>query len=504
MRLRVASVVAAASLALAGCASSQPQPVPPPASPSTPAPALERYYGQELSWSDCGQHTECADLTVPKDYAHPEQGDVQIAVARYRSKDGALGSLVYNPGGPGGSGVEFAKAAPYVMSKDVLESYDFVSFDPRGVGDSDPVECLSDKQVDGMISADPAPDTRAEVTDLTKLARTFGQGCEQNSPAMLGFIDSESVVKDMDILRAALGEERLNFMGSSYGTKLGALYAQEFGPRVGRMVLNGVLPPNLTGDEIALGQAKGFDDALRRYVGWCQQQPECPVTGADVAAGTAKIQAFLARLADKPLDVGGRQFTEGLGIQGILFLLYYPYNGDWQALSTDLKAAFAGDAKPFMNLVDERMERRPDGSYNRNGNAYEALVAVSCLDGPAETDPAKLAQRAKDWAGEAPVFGAVMAWSGLVCLDWPVAPTGTPTPVTAQDAGPILVLGTKHDPATPYEWAVQLSDQLADAHLVTWDSDGHTAYANGSQCIDDAVDAYLLDGTLPEQGLVCT
>jgi len=491
---------------VSSCAAEAPASDPTLAPSVTEAPTdrLSRYYGQQLAWKDCGGRAECTDLTVPIDYSNLDAGDMSIAVARYVAKDNTLGSLVYNPGGPGGSGVDFAKQAPYVVPEKVLDKYDFVSFDPRGVGESDPIECLSDKRTDKLLGANPAPDSPEEIAELTKDATRFGKVCARKSPKIVGFVDSGSVVKDMDVLRSALGEERLNFLGSSYGTKLGALYAQEFGPNVGRMVLDGVMPPDLTGDEIALGQAKGFDDALRQFVAWCQkEQSDCPVAGDDVDAGVAKVQAFLAGLADKPLKVGDREFTEGLGTQSILFLLYYPYNGDWELLARHLRSAMAGDAGPLLEVLNQRIQRNADGSYARNGNSYDSLVAVTCLDVPAQSAPEVLAERATEWQKEAPVFGAAMAWSGMVCTDWPVAAKPAIGPISAEDAGPVVLVGTKHDPATPYEWAQRLAETLADSRLITWDADGHTAYSNGSTCVDDAVNDYLVEGTLPPKDLVC-
>jgi pimeloyl-ACP methyl ester carboxylesterase len=377
-----------------------------------------------------------------------------------------------------------------------------VGFDPRGVGRSAGVDCLTDAQLDKWIAADSDPATPAEQDRLMADAKAFGKACQKRSGGVLPYLGTESVVKDMDVLRAALGEERLNYLGFSYGTMLGALYADEFGPTTGRMVLDGVLPPSLTSSEIAEGQAKGFEDALRRYVADCQQKSDCPVAGDSVDAGVSKIQGLLTGLADKPLPAGnGEQLTQPLAAGAILYYLYFPSAGDWDSLSKGLTDAFAGDGSTLLDLYRTRLERNPDGSYRNN--SQEAFFAVTCLDRESDSTEAELAARADQWAQEAPTFGRYLAWSEAACAEWPVPGQGETRQVTAAEAGPIVVIGNTHDPATPLPWAQRLAENLADAHLIVWDSDGHTAYGNGSQCVQDAVDAYLVDGTLPAPDLVC-
>ena len=504
-RLLVRATLTAAVVAVAvGCSSAPSDPgatLPPPASVAPTPAALDPYYQQQLAWRDCEGGFECSELTVPKDYADPAKGDTRVAVLR-EPGDKPLGSLVVNPGGPGGSGVDYARAAKQVFSRQVTDNYSVVGFDPRGVGRSSAIDCVTDAQLDDWIATDGDPATPADEKDLMADAKAFGAACEKKSGDLLPFISTESVVKDMDVLRAALGEDRLNFVGFSYGTMLGALYADEFGETSGRMVLDGVLPPSLTSEEITLGQARGFEDALRRYVADCQKQSDCPVAGDSVDAGIKKIQDLLTGLEEKPLPAGdGEQLTQALAAGAILYYLYFPSAGDWDSLSKGLTDAFAGDGSTLLELYRTRLERDSDGKYRNN--AQEAFFAVTCLDRDEELTTADLAARADEWAQEAPTFGRYLAWSEAACAQWPIAGQGEPRQVTAAEAGPIVIIGNTHDPATPLPWAQRLADSMADAHLIVWDADGHTAYGNGSQCVQDAVDAYLVDGTLPEPDLVC-
>ncbi|MFN8124984.1 MAG: alpha/beta hydrolase [Candidatus Nanopelagicales bacterium] len=305
----------------------------------------------------------------------------------------------------------------------------------------------------------------------------------------------------MDVC-AALGEDRLNFIGFSYGTMLGALYADQFGETTGRMVLDGVLPPQLTTAEVTLGQAQGFEDALNRYVADCQEKSDCPVAGPDVGSGVKKIQDLLAGLDEKPLPAGdGEQLNQALAAGAILYYLYFPSSGDWDGLSEGLTDAFAGDGKKLLEMYRTRLERNSDGSYRNN--SQEVFYAVNCLDRDSDVSADELAARAEEWTQSAPTFGRYLAWSEAACAEWPVAGEGEPRQVTASEAGPIVIIGNTHDPATPLPWAQRLAESMADAHLIVWDADGHTAYGNGSQCVQDAVDDYLVDGTLPPPDLVC-
>ncbi len=509
-RAQWVTVGVAGLVALSACtggSEATPSPTPSSASPTASAgsdEALAAFYAQDVRWERCGGDFDCTTVEVPLDYSDPTGESIDLDVVRLRAKD-PQGSLVLNPGGPGGSGVEYARAARFVLTRDLVAAYDIVGFDPRGVVGSDPVDCVSDEVLYALYAADGTPDDAGEVADLERLSAEFGEGCAARSPDIAGHMDTESAARDMDILRAVLGDEKLNYLGKSYGTFLGATYAELFPERVGRVVLDGVLPSQLDADQVTLGQAKAFDLVLRRFVADCLTQDDCPLQG-DVEQGVAQIRGFIADLDQDPLPgVGRRKLNEALATYAILSYLYFPPT-DWEVLRFGLDVAFDGDGSVLMDMMDERIQRNSDGSFSDNGN--EAFYAVSCLDRPAVGDADHAARLQTQWATEAPVFGPYLAWGNLPCWEWPFGPG------TAQAAGdlpvyravgsdPILVVSTRYDPATPYEWGVQVADELDNARLLTYDGDGHTAYKSGSSCVDQAVDQYFIDGTLPDEGTEC-
>lgn len=495
MQWKRVAALAAAGL-LVGCAA---QPTPEPDRPEPPGPVpigLDDYYGQQVQWSGCGGGFECAEVIVPLDYEDPAgAGDLAMQVVRLPATGERIGSLLVNPGGPGGSGVEYARAARAIVSGDVLAAYDLVGFDPRGVGSTQPVDCLSDAELDELIVADPTPETAAEAAELVDLAGTVGPACVERSPAIVEWMDTRSVARDLDVLRAVLGEDRLDYLGKSYGTAIGTVYAEQFPENVGRFVLDGALPVDLSSEEVSRGQAVGFEEALGRFVADCPTHRDCPLTASDVPGGLAEVRAFLTGLESAPLPAGnGRELTEALGVTAVLYYLYFPPN-DWQLLRQGLGEAFAGDGSLLLAMLEQRLERDP-GTGEYRTNAQEAFHAVTCLDRSARTTD-EIARDADTWAAEAPTFGPYLAWSDAICAQWPIAPVAEPRAVAANGAPTILVLSTQFDPATPYQWGVRMAETFADAALVSWNGDGHTAYFNGSACVDDAVDAFLLDGVVP-------
>ena len=463
---------------------------------------LGQYYGQDLQWSPCGGDFQCAELQVPKDYDDPQgpAGDFGLQVLRSPSTGAApLGSLVVNPGGPGGSGVDYARAARAIVSPEVADAYDVVGFDPRGVVSSEPVDCLTDSELDVYLNVDPTPDDEQELQDVVGATAAMGQGCAERSPESYAWVDSESVARDMDVLRAVLDQEQLHYLGASYGTLLGATYSRLFPERVGRFVLDGALPPDLSAEDVSRGQAVGFEVALERFVAQCLGSSDCPLTG-DVDDGVAQIQQFLAGLDTQPLPaLPGRPLTEAWGAFAILYYLYFPPS-DWQQLIGGLEQAFAGDGSTLMQMLDSRVGRSPDGTYRDNGQ--EVFYAVNCLDHEVG-EVAEITQRAEDWSAEAPTWGPYLAYSDLVCAQWPVEPVNEPTQASASGTAPILVVSTQYDPATPYEWGPRLVEQLPGSALVSFNADGHTGYRNGSECVDAAVDATLLEGVLPDEDPRC-
>jgi pimeloyl-ACP methyl ester carboxylesterase len=469
-------------------------------------PRLAPFYSQHLTWSGCGGGFQCATLKVPLDYAQPTGTAIDLAVVRLRSAGGAprIGSLILNPGGPGGGGGGGGARPPppatQIVSDAVRAQYDVVGFDPRGVGASDPIRCLTGPETDQLLAVTGNPRTPAEVSQVVAESAVIGKNCHTREPALIDHLGTRNVGQDLDILRAALGDTKLYYLGKSYGTFIGATFAEEFPTHVGRMVLDGAVDPSLSADQMALGQALGFELALSRFVADCEKFTDCPLSGG-VVGGLAQIRGFVSGLATNPLPGDGkRQLVQALGVTGIVSALYDPTNG-WPALRTALTSAFTGDGSVLLQLVDFYTQRNSNGTFANNGT--DALYAVDCLDRPDETGPLQTAALATKWTVLAPTFGAYLAWGNLPCYNWPAAPADGPHTIAAPGSPPILVVGTTHDPATPYPWAKSLASQLSKGVLLTWTGDGHTAYRLGSPCIDSAVDRYLLSGVTPAVGTVC-
>lgn len=505
MRRSIVAGAVAVGLLLAGCTglTTSVTSAPPARGGADAPPGLDTYYGQQLAWRSCGTGFDCAQLRVPKDYDDPAGGgDFAVQVIRLRAENAKpIGSLVLNPGGPGGSGVDYGRAARSVVSDDVRRLYDVVGFDPRGVAGSDPVTCLTDEETDLLLEADPTPDTADEVQTLTARAATVGRQCLDRSPDIAPWMDTRSTAKDLDILRAALGDDRLNYLGKSYGTAIGAVYAEQFPRNVGRMVLDGALPVSLTSEQVSLGQAEGFERALQRFVQDCIGRADCPLSATTDQEGVVEIQRFLASLETDPMEVReGEALTEALASAALLYYLYFPPE-DWRKLREGLLAAYDEDGSVLLNMLYERLQRNQTTGRYAN-NAQDAFYAVSCLDRPASS-LADVEDREVSWSQLAPTFGPYLAWSDAVCAQWPITAVSRPRSIAAVGAGPILVVSAQNDPATPYEWGEAMAQEFDDAVLVSSNSDAHTSYRRGSRCVDDVVDAYLIAGDVPAEDPRC-
>ena len=474
-----------------------------PRTPPVGSEALAEYYEQSLRWSRCAGG-QCADLTVPLSYEKPDGETITIKVLRVPAtrKNSRLGSLVVNPGGPGGSGVDYAQAADVIVGKSVRQRYDVVGFDPRGVGRSAPINCVDDRQLDAFLGSDPTPDTDAEVTSFAASAREFANACKANAGPLLGHVSTVDAAKDMDILRAALGDDRLNYLGKSYGTYLGATYADLFPTLVGQFVLDGVVAPDLTSAEVNQGQAAGFELATRAWAQDCVDEGDCPL-GRTVDQVMEGMRSFLKRLDERPIpsgDARAPQLTEGWGSLGIAAAMYD--QGSWGILTDALRAAVKeNDGRDLMALANTYADRTDGGRYT--GNIMEVIYAVNCLDKPDTPDVAVYEKQADQFTSSAPTWGPFLAWSGMVCGYWPIKTGNQPEKITAEGSGPIVVVGTTRDPATPYQWSARLDQQLANGVLITFDGDGHTAYTRSNECVDNAIDAYYVKKTVPRDGLKC-
>jgi pimeloyl-ACP methyl ester carboxylesterase len=303
----------------------------------------------------------------------------------------------------------------------------------------------------------------------------------------------------MDILRALVGDSKLNYLGFSYGTQLGAAYAGLFPERSGRLVLDGALDPTLTSEQVTLGQAAAFEKAVRAYVTDCQAGDDCPLPG-DVDAGVKTLQDLFGSVEEKPRPAeDGRLVTISSFLQGFILPLYDDQN--WPVLTDAVSTALQGDYTDMMFLADLAFEREQDGTYSTN--ATDAFLAVNCLDYPMVTDPEQMRRDEAALVAASPTFGEFLAYGGVTCAPWKYEPVGTPAPASAPGADPLLVIGTTGDPATPYEWSLALADQLESAVHVTWEGEGHTAYGRSNDCVGDIVDSYFLEGTVPEDGVRC-
>ncbi|MBO4255508.1 alpha/beta hydrolase [Streptomyces griseorubiginosus] len=476
---------------------------------STPS-ALAPYYEQRLSWRSCGvPGFQCATMKAPLDYAKPGAGDVRLAVARKKAtgKGQPLGSLLVNPGGPGGSAIGYLEQYAGVgYPAEVRARYDMVAVDPRGVARSEPVECLSGRRMDAFTQTDTTPDDTKETDELVDAYKKFAEGCGARSPDLLRHVSTVEAARDMDILRAVLGDRRLTYVGASYGTFLGATYAGLFPERVGRLVLDGAMDPSLSARRMNLDQTAGFETAFQSFAKDCVRQPDCPLgtRGTTPAQVGENLSAFFKKLDAHPIPTGdadGRKLGEALATTGVIAAMYD--EGSWGQLREALTSAMKeNDGAGLLVLSDSYYERDADGRYS---NLMFANAAVNCLDLPAAfSSPDQVEKALPAFEKASPVFGEGLAWASLNCAYWPVRATGEPHRIEAKGAAPIVVVGTTRDPATPYRWAQSLSRQLSSARLLTYVGDGHTAYGRGSDCIDSAIDTYLLDGTPPPHGKRCS
>ncbi|WP_424211917.1 alpha/beta hydrolase [Streptomyces sp. BI20] len=472
---------------------------------------------QTLSWAPCpapdaaqgsgqapGAEWSCATLEVPLDYAEPEGRTIPIALIRAeaRKKAERLGSLVFNFGGPGGSGVTTLPGA--AKEYDTLrERWDLVSFDPRGVGRSSPVLCETDKQLDAYYALDATPATPAQEAVYLDAQRTYREACEKNSGQTLPHVGTLNAARDMDLLRQALGDAKLNYFGISYGTELGGVYAHLFPKNVGRAVFDAVVDPTKTAEASALGQAKGFQLAFGNWARDCVARGDaCRIQGSTAQEIQDNVIALQKRLAKTPIPgLGGRRLTETAATNGIAQALYSKEL--WPLLEEGIDEADGGQGQLLMALSDALNGRDQNGRYSNIGAAN---TAINCADSKERYTPEQTKAKLPEFRAASPVFGDFLGWAMLSCNDWPVKGAWETPDVSAPGASPILVIGNTGDPATPYEGARNMVDRLGPGVGVelTYKGEGHGAYNSGDPCVRKAVDAYLNEGTVPPKDTVCT
>ncbi|MFH9952812.1 alpha/beta hydrolase [Streptomyces roseolus] len=485
IRRRLTVLAVAGGLLATGCTGTDP-------AGSGPKPVAS----PRLDWKRCddaGAEWRCATVKVPLDHAKPAGATLGIALIRKEAADRKrrIGSLLFNFGGPGASGVEMLPQLSGEYAS-LGERYDLVGFDPRGVGRSSGVVCRDDaEQAAAEAAVDPTPDTPAEEAAYLKDAADFGAGCARRSGTVIPYTTTSATARDLDVIRQVLGDEKLHYFGISYGTQLGGTYAHLFPRRVGRLVLDAVVDPTADAAGHARHQTVGFQRALDNYLRSTGQSPR---------AGTARITTLLAALDRRPLEVGDRLLTEGLATTGIAVTLYA--ESSWPLLTEALEAAEAGDGSGLLRLADAYNDRDEKGRYATQSHSQRA---ISCADSSERPTAARARALLPEFRRLSPVFGAFLAWDTAGwCAGWPVEGEARTPAASAPGADPVLVVGTTGDPATPYEGAERMAEELGEGVgvLVTNKGEGHGAYGT-SPCVTRTVDTYLLDGKVPAYGTTC-
>ncbi|HWF15177.1 MAG TPA: alpha/beta hydrolase [Acidimicrobiales bacterium] len=448
-----------------------------------------------IGWTPCNGDLQCGNLIVPLSYTDPGNGQtISIAVARHPAEVPAdrVGSLVIDPGGPGVSGVDDMSNELGTLTPGLLDDFDIVMFDPRGVDRSDPVTCGEAPGSPPTPLPDPVPTTPSAQSATVASFRQYADACQKASGTVLPYVGTVDSARDMERLRIALGDSALSYMGQSYGTLLGLTYASMFPTHVRAMVLDSVIDPALTLNEITEGQAVGFEASLQSFFSWCAGTSACPWH-----TGTDPTSTLLAQIASSVANAvpagGGRTAGAGELYDALLEGLYS--QTDWPDLGAALAADAAGNGAQVVTMSDQ---------YNQNGssNGDDAAVAIDCLDHPTSPDLGAYGYLADLFKASAPVFGPLLAWGEASCAVWPAPPTRPVGPISAPGSPPILVVGTTGDPATPYAWAVNVAHELNHGVLLTRDGVDHVAYFY-SACVRGYVQTYFVSGTAPPAGTIC-
>lgn len=442
---------------------------------------------------------DCAVIAVPLNYAQPSGPQIKLVLTRVHddAAGGTRQALLVNPGGPGASGIDLAVGLAAQVSGQLLAHYDLVGFDPRGVGFSTPVRCLTNHQKDVLTAASPDVLTPAGFARAKQLAAGFAHACTAKYPTTLQYFNTVQTARDMDQIREALGARRTDYLGFSYGTELGSVYAHLYPTHVGRMVLDGAVDPLTSGIAQETEQLRGFELAFGQFSSWCRHRSGCSAMGSPSRAVEGLARA--AQTTPIPATTGPdrRSATPELVITGTFGALYT--RKDWAALGKALIQAKSGNSAGLLALADAYL-RRYRGHYS---NLQDANTTISCNDAHPGPSDAAVHATARAWAAKFPVFGLWFAPSLFTCQSWQPTRTIPPKPTARSTPNPVLVLGNLHDPATPYRGAQDLTRVMGHAELLTWNGEGHTSYLNGSSCVDRYVNNYLINGTLPPTHTTC-
>jgi len=470
------------------------QPIPRVAPPNgfadpPPGTGIDRYHNQKLDWEPCGNGLTCTMIRAPLDYAEPDGTALTLAMAR-RPATGSrrLGTLFINPGGPGGSGTSYVG----YFDPAGLADYDIVGWDPRGVGASTPVGCMGPADLDRYYALDASPDDASEQRIRLAAVQAFGQSCLQRSGELLEHISTVETVRDLELLRHLVGDAKINYFGSSYGTRIGSLYAELYPARVGRMVLDGSV--NISGKD-TITQTEGFERALNNFAGWCAAE-NCGL-GDSRAEVLRRVRTYLDQLDQRPVKVGTRTLTQQQGVKAVYYSMYGGRRS-WVQLRDSLVAAIDdGNARGLLALGDRSNFRRDDGTYDQISYSFPA---VRCLD--SQDDSVREAEKRYARVSKAaPVLGR-LGGADLTCALWPVASAPPQPSIDGDGAPPIVVIGTTGDPATPYEYAVDMANRLKSGVLVTYRGEGHLAFGS-SECINRLVIDYLVRDQVPADKTRC-
>lgn len=448
-----------------------------------------------IDWASCDDAPdpfECATVPVPVDHDDPDGATLDLALVRLPAADRSkvIGPLFVNPGGPGGSGIDFVEGN--LWPRELTDNFDIIGFDPRGVGASDPVDCRFD--IGALYAPDPAPPDPAAVTALEDVSRRYVASCEEHAAALLPHMGTRDVAADIDLVRRAMGVDEIDYLGYSYGTSIGQVYLDTYPDHVRAMVLDGVVRLGEPGIDAARSQGIAFDDVLGRFFGACPSLGTCP---DDPAATFRQVRAQL-RKGPIPTQDPSRDLTSGafhLGVGQALYVTAF-----WPTLGRGLTDAARGDGSTMLDLSDQYLGRNADGTYDNQTDAY---FAVSCLDWDWPDNPGAFIQAGRDVAKTSPYLAEGIITDYIRCAWWPTPPRPL-TPPTAKGSPLVVVVSTTGDPATPYENGVDLADALPDARLITKVGDDHVAYGRGNRCVDDAVAAYLISLRPPQEGLRCS
>ena len=464
---------------------------------------LEKFYKQKLAWAPCKNkpQMQCANVKVPLDYKKPVAKTITVDMAKVHAPNSKpIRSLFVNPGGPGGSGIDLVSGADKTFSKALRDQYDIVGFDPRGVGSSTAVDCVSDaelgKYLDSEFDLSTPEGKKAEKAQAEK----FAKGCKEKSGELLAHVGTESAARDLDVLRGLVGDKKLNYLGFSYGTSLGGMYANLFPKKAGRLVLDGAVDSQLGDARMGYEQRVGFEKAFERYAEYCVKGGNCPL-GSSVDAAKKKMRALFDQAFKKPFPTADpkRPLNRNMLMYGVMIAMYNTAYRSY--LDTGLSQLIKNNDGSFLLGWFDLAIGREGGKFKNNSD--EAMTAINCADYPSSS-PSVTKKYQEKLKKEAPLFSAGSDGEGTdLCSLLPYHPKSNPGPYRAKGSAPIVVIGTRHDPATPYHWAQALHKTLENSVLLTWEGDGHLAYPRAGSCIQSPVDKYLLTGEVPKDGLVC-